>query len=225
MVLKARWRPVVAARLWMIVAGGSSCTTGVAPGTAYEAPMFQFQAHLEPRGGLGGRHAIIGVIWADPMQRFPDVVMPPRSIGATPSGPSSDDLTIQIFRPPPPAAVVDISPAPGVRTELAVGEIVVVDDEDGDGTFHVGGPRAQILAPDEYLAGTEQVLTYLPQPLPAGALSFLVASTGATGYQLVNYQCDGPLSRGPIAQGSATFPLQPSRFLPEIRRCMRSHSP
>ena len=68
-----------------------------------------------------GAHPIIGVIWADPLQRFPDVVMPPRSIGATPSGPSYDDLTIQIFRPPPPAAVVDISAAGGVRAAAGAG--------------------------------------------------------------------------------------------------------
>jgi len=226
MVLKTRWRLVVAAGVWMTVAGESACTTGVAPGTAYEAPLFQFQGHLDPRGGLpAGSHPIIGVIWSDPLQRFPDVVMPPRSLGATPGGPSYDDLTIQIFRPPPPAAVVDISQAGDVRAQVALGEIVVVDDKDGDGTFHVSGPRAQILPPDEYLAGTDQVLTYLPQPLPAQALGFPVASANATGYQLINYQCDGRLSRGPSADVNASFPLQRSRFLPELRSCMRSHSP
>lgn len=226
MVLKSRWRPVVAAGVWMTVAGGWACTTGIAPGTAYEAPMFQFQGHLDPRGGLrAGTHPIVGVIWSDPLQRFPDVVMPPRSIGATPSGPSYDDLTIQIFRPPPSAAVFDISPTRGVRLDLALGELVIVDDGDGDGTFHVGGPRAEILAPDEYLAGTDQVLTYLPKSLPTGAPTVPVASAGTIGYQLVDYQCDGRLSRGPIARVNANFPLQPSRFLPEIRSCMRTHSP
>jgi len=219
--------------------GASGCGKGVMPGTGFETPLFTFPAHVTPNGTIpAGARPLVGLIWSDPLQGKPDVVMPASWISATPQGSDGDaswnELTIRVFRPPPPAALIDITAPGGDHAQMALGELVIVDD-DGDGTFRVSGPRAEIAQEktdgktdgktDSYLAGAFQPLIYVARPFQSTTLAFPLFPSGQVGYQLVDYGCDGRLSRGPAVSSSTTFQVQASRFLPELRNCMRSHSP
>lgn len=217
--------------------GASGCGSGVMPGTGFDnTALFTFQASVVPAGALpAGAHPLVGVIWSDPVQGKPDVVMPAPWISATPSDASWAELTIRLFRPPPPAALIDITSSGGDHAQMALGELVIIDD-DGDGMFRISGPRAEIAQAqsadagsakksDSYLAGAFQPLVYVARPFQSSTPAFPVFPPGQVGYQLVDYDCDGRLTRGPQARKTTLFQMQPSRFLPELRNCMRSHSP
>lgn len=207
-------------------AGVLACD-GVTPGGAFDAPMFTISAAFIPNTVLpAGARPIVGVLWTDPLQRQPDVVMPAAWMSSTDIDPASGTLAFQteVFRPPPPRAVVDLRAASGDDTSLAFGELVVVDDADGDGTFAVSGPHAQIAPPDAYLAGSSNALVYVARPFAQIQPGFPLAGTNP-GYQTVNFECNGQISQGTAVESSTEFALQPSPTLPEIRNCRRTHSP
>jgi hypothetical protein len=209
------------------LAAGASACDGITPGSAFDRPMFTIDADFIPNTVLpAAAHPIVGVLWTDPLQRRPDVVMPAGWSSSSDIDPASGTLTFQadLFRPPPPEAVVDLRAASGDDTSLAFGELVVVDDADGDGTFGVSGPHAEIAPPDSYLAGTTSVLVYVARPFAEVESAFPLAGTNA-GYQTVNFECNGQLSQETAIESSAEFVLQPSLTLPEIRNCRRTHSP
>jgi hypothetical protein len=207
------------------------------PGNGFETALFTFQAHVRPIDAMpAGARPVVGLIWSDPLQGRPDVVMPSSWISATPSDASWNELTIRVFRPPPPAALIDVSAPGDDHARMAIGELVIIDD-DGDGTFRISGPRAEIAGAntetgatpprksDSYLAGAFQPLVYVVRPFQSVTPPFPLFPPGQVGYRLVDYGCDGRLSRGPAVSNDTTFQMQPSRFLPELRNCMRSHSP
>jgi hypothetical protein len=200
---------------------------GITPGSAYDRPMFTIVAHFTQNTVLpAAAKPVVGVLWTDPLQRQPDVVMPAGWMTSTEIDPASGASAFQadLFRPPPPEAVVDLRAPSGDDTLLAFGEMVVVDDADGDGTFRVSGPHAQIAPPDSYLAGTNNVLVYVARPFVEVESAFPLAGTN-TGYQIVNFECNGRLSQETAIESSTEFVLQPSPTLPEIRDCRRTHSP
>jgi len=236
-VLSCASRIAIAAALGLCAGWGTSgCGSGVMPGTGFDTALFSFQASVIPAGALPpDAHPLVGLIWSDPLQGKPDVVMPAQWISATPGDAAWTELTVRIFRPPPPAALIDITSSGGDHAQMALGELVIVDD-DGDGTFRISGPRAEIAQADgagagsakksdSYLAGAFQPLVYVARPFRSSTLAFPVFPPGQVGYHLVDYGCDGRLSRGPNVPKTTSFQMQPSRFLPELRNCMRSHSP
>ncbi len=216
-------------RLWAALglAVGASACDGITPGSAFDRPMFTTAAAFVPNTTLpGAAHPVVGVLWTDPLQRQPDVVMPAKWISSSDIDPASGTLAFQIdvFRPPPREAVVELRAPSGDETSLALGELVVIDDADGDGTFRVSGPHAQIAPPDAYLAGTTNVLVYVARTFAEIEPGFPLAGTKA-GYQTVNFDCNGQLSQETAIESSTQFVLQPSPALPEIRNCRRTHSP
>jgi hypothetical protein len=209
------------------LAVSASACDGITPGGAFDRPMFTIVAAFIPNTTLpAATHPIVGVLWTDPLQRQPDVVMPAAWMSSTAIDPASSTLPFEtnVFRPPPPEAVVDLRAPSGHVTSLAFGELVVVDDADGDGTFQVSGPRAEIALPDSYLAGSGNALLYVARPFAELELGFPLAGTNP-GYQTVNFQCNGQLSLGTAVEAGTQFQLQPSPTLPEIRDCRRTHSP
>jgi hypothetical protein len=133
-----------------------------------------------------------------------------------------------------------------VVATMAVGEIVLFDDKDGDGGFAVKGPRASIVGPDEYLAGSTVVLRYLVRPfegLPPGVRDerFPLGLTAKNpGYDLVSLYCAGRVleTEPRIATGAPPNDGQGRPIVnlilqympgevafPEVRTCMRTHSP
>lgn len=206
------------------------------PGNAYDKP-WSFSGFARPVGtipttttGADGAmlptKPIMGLLWTDPLQRVPDVPQPARWITSTVTG---DTFHIDVYGPPPAAAMVEIPGSGGSSLRMALAEIVMIDDQNGDGTFAVSGPEAEISDGDRYLAGANTVLVYLDRSYaslpPAGNL---FAVTGTEGYQLVVYTCDHQSISGVNAQpqegGTVVYP-QPSTTLPEVRSCARTHSP
>jgi hypothetical protein len=129
---------------------------------------------------------------------------------------------------------VDFRPAPPLPR--ALGEVVIVDDRDGDGTFQIdehgtiappaaGGSTADA-ARDRYVAGTQQVLIYVARPFPPGtAAGFPVAPGTARGYSLLTYVCEGRVVTRVISSSAVEMEVQTGTDLVERRTCMRTHSP
>jgi hypothetical protein len=215
----------------------AACQQGVLPGNAYDQPLSSFTGLVRPLGTIpttttGSDGAVLptkpimGLLWTDPLQRVPDVPQPARGIA---SQVVDDTFQIDVYGPPPAAAMVDIPSPGGPSMRMALEEIVMIDDQNGDGTFEVSGSDAAIGDGDLYLAGANTVLVYLDRdyaPLPLGAN--LLAVSGKQGYQLVVYVCDHQTISQVVAQDPAGGTIeytQPSTALPEVRSCARTHSP
>jgi hypothetical protein len=212
----------------LISCAGASCGQGVVPGATYDQPLLSFSGTISPAGGLGqARHPIVGLLWTDPLQRGADVTMPARWLQSTVDA-AADTFTVDVFRPPPPEAVVDLADPTGkLSQQLAIAEIVIVDDWDGDGGFFVQGPRATISAPDRYVAGSANVLTYIERPFSSPQINSPLTLPAQIGYALVNYLCQGQLSAAthPVNPRAVEMILQPSQDFPDVRTCRATHGP
>ncbi|HSY40828.1 MAG TPA: hypothetical protein VLA79_14920 [Polyangia bacterium] len=212
----------------LIASAAGACGRGVVPGAAYDQPLLSFSGTINPAGGLDQvHHPVVGLLWTDPLQRSADVTMPGRWLQST-VDPAADTFTVDIFRPPPPEAVVELAAPSGKSSQqLAMAEIVIVDDSDDDGGFLVQGPRATIAAPERYLAGSANVLTYVENPFPAPQSNSPLTLPAQIGYALVNYNCQGQLSAGtnPVNPQKVEMILQPSQDFPDVRTCRASHGP
>jgi hypothetical protein len=218
----------------VIVAGACAalavpaCNAGVTPAAAYDEPLFTFQANLTGGDALAGAtNPTFGVVWTDPLQRRPDVVMPAGWADSEVPRGSLQAFDTRLYRPPPPEAIVAVNGPSGDKAELAFGEIVIFDDLDADGTFTVSGPHAEIESKDKdnYLAGSFQVLVYVARPFSTLDITFPIFSSNFTGYALIDYACNGQVSLRTSERALANFVMQPSQRLPEIRHCRRTHSP
>jgi hypothetical protein len=166
------------------------------------------------------------LLWTDPLQRQADVPAPAFSLRSMVAV-DTDSFALDVFRPPPAGALVDVASPSGDVATLALAEIVIVDDEDADGTFRVSGAAAEIAAPDLYLAGSVTVLAYVARPFAAPEVDFPLVPTGTAGYQLLQYRCQGQVAAGidAVSPQSVDLVLQPSLTFPELRSCRRTHSP
>jgi hypothetical protein len=224
-----------ATALLLLCTAGGSCGKALVPGTTYAQPLFVVQGTINPKGALGaaidptsgpGRPPIVTLLWTDPLQRRSDLPAPEWSIHSS-MNPDDDTYTLEIFHPPPPEALSDIVNPSGGVSRMALAEIVIVDDQDGDGTFRVTGARAAIVAPDRYLGGSANVLTYVERPFPSQQVAFPLTAAGGAGFGIVRYQCQGRVSTGTVDVWPHLNELvvHGSAFLPEIRTCKRTHSP
>jgi hypothetical protein len=213
----------------------------VVPGTAYDKAMPQFGGRIYPVGGLANAaNPTVGLLWTDPFQKKPDLPMPANWLQqkltrvAPADGTTPDTYSLGLFRPPPPEALVDVpssDPKTGapVVVRLAIAELVLYDDLDGDGRFQVTGPRADIVGADSFLGSSNYVLTYVESPRDHTSLGNTpLTASGRVGYQLVNYVCEGRISQqtAPVEDLTAVdLIVQPATSLPEVRNCRRTHSP
>jgi hypothetical protein len=225
--LKAGPLAIAIAIALAIAIGCSACGAGVVPGTTYDQPLISFNGTISPTGGLRqATHPLVGLLWTDPLQHQADVTMPPRWMQSLVDA-AVDTFTVDIFRPPPPEALVDLTGPSGEVSRMAFAEIVIIDDQDGDGGFQVHGSRATVSPPERYLAGSADVLTYVAVPFPSRQLQSPLTLPGQAGYAVVNYRCEGQLSAGTYVSGAprVEMVLQPSQELPVVRPCRASHGP
>jgi hypothetical protein len=221
-----------------LACGAAACDGGLLAGSAYDRPLISFTGTVKPTGAIPATlpdangvdrptNPIMGLLWTDPLQVLPDMPAPARWLSQSVS-PADSTFSMQVFRPPPPEVLTDV-PVPGsAPLRLALAEIVMIDDQDGDGTFAVSEPDAQIQAPDIYLAGADTVLVYLPQADPSLPDGNPLAVSRAAGYQLVTYFCDHQTIASVAQQdvhGGTSAVLQTSRDFPDVRVCARTHSP
>jgi hypothetical protein len=211
----------------------SACTSsGLVPGTAHDQPV-------EIRGTLvdalpEGARPVVSVIWSDPWQGRPDVAMPTRwtasAVMPAADGGGQSAVLLQLFRPPPSAALARIVAPTGEAAEVAIGDVVIVDDGDGDGAFHIDA-RGNIQAPeagrgDRYLAGTSAALIYVARAFPQGVAAALpIGPLDKIGYQLMGISCDARSTTGHRVVEMANFLVLTSSSLVERRTCLRTHSP
>jgi hypothetical protein len=220
--------------------GAAACTKGLVPGNAYDRPLMTFSGTVKPAGGLAQAvNPIVGLLWTDPLQHKPDVPMPALWMHSSVDK-LADTFTVDVFRPPPPEAVIDLGAPPdgGEVAQLALAEIVIIDDQNGDGTFRIAtppdagaapparDPRATIAPPEMYLAGSPDVVTYVVRPLPSAHYNPLTLP-GRSGYALVSYNCAGQISQSTVevSKSLVDMILQPSASFPDVRPCRASHGP
>jgi hypothetical protein len=190
--------------------------------------VISLKGNIRPKGGLTQAvHPIVSVLWTDPLQRYPDVIMPASRLRSAVDT-AADTFTLDIFRPPPPEAVFDLVDASGKDlSKLGFGELVIVDDQDGDGGFRAHGPRATIDPPEQYLAGSANVLTYVALPFQPGEVTSPLTLPAQTGYAVVNYVCQGQISASTVEVDprEVDLVLQASQDFPDVRTCRTSHRP
>ena len=223
MVLKRRGGGLILIGAYALCAG--ACGNGLESGKSGSQALFTFGAAFSPGESLPPT-ARVGVIWTDLLQRQPDVPMPPSwfssSLGADPP----QGFLINFYRTPPPAALFRIYTSDGDSIEMAFGEIVIFDDAGGDGALHIDGPRAEMALPDSYLAGSIDAIIYVARPFSSGRDGFPLGPALSAGYSTLFFGCHGTQVAEEIRQNvGVQFVLQPSADLPEIRTCMRTHSP
>jgi len=221
------------ARALVVGAGvaAGACGEGLVPGDVYASPLIAFGGEITPTGQLSGAwRPRVGVLWTDLNQVGPDLPSDSTYVSSH-LDMVNDRYTAEIFRPPPAAAFVDIAADSGEVARLALGDLVIFDDRDGDGTFSVSGPRAEIAPPDVFLAGAWDMVRYVSRPFTSPQSRFPLGTATTTGYTLLFLYCNGPVldparfpaefSGGPYA----SMTVLTSRVLPEVRTCAHSHSP
>jgi len=77
---------------------------------------------------------------------------------------------------------------------------------------------------DPALGSSFEVLAFVDRPYRAGGATMLT-SPDLRGYGLVHYACQGRVNGGSLPATTASLVVQPSSLFPELRRCLRSHSP
>jgi len=203
-----------------------------------QRPMFAFSAQLtEGTSWPAMARPLVGIVWSDPLQRQPDVAMPQSWLepqwDAPPLGTS---VEIRLFRPPPPEALAEIEIDDAERARdvarLAVGDVVVVDDGDGDGRFAIQGPLATLASnqqapehPDVYIAAASAMLLYVERPFASPHTGSPLWPATRPGYQLVNYDCAGRVLVGSKLVADTNLSIDVSAALPEHRNCLRTHRP
>jgi hypothetical protein len=171
--------------------------------------MYRFGAALPPGDTLPPT-ARLGVIWTDLLERRPDTAMPRDWLSSTIASDSPQAFVTSLYRPPPPGALFQLDTSDGDSIEMAFGEIFIFDD-------------AQ---PDTYLAGSAEAIIYVARPFAYARDGFPLGPTFSLGYTTLFFDCHGYQVPQDIRQNAAVqFVLQPSSSLPEIRTCMRTHSP
>jgi hypothetical protein len=208
--------------------GAAACGAGLAPGTSADRPLYAFGAQLGSSNGIPpDARPRLGVIWTDPLQRQSDVPMPADWLGSNLDRDTFGGFLTSVYRRPPPAAMVRIdSPSGSDWMEMAFGEVIIFDDAEQNGVFRIDGPRAEMAAPDRYLASSEEVLVYVARPFSNAQDGFPLGPAILPGYTTLAFFCNGPVPGQQIRQNvGMQFVAQPSQTLPEIRTCLRTHTP
>jgi hypothetical protein len=211
------------------LAGAAGCGSGLAPGDGYDQPLFTFYgAPASNTSFPDPAKAKLGVLWGDPFQAGSDIPMPPAWYTPILATDSNGNYRIDLFRPPPPAAITRVGVArPGHDfADIAVADLVIFEDRTNDGAFRTTGIHAEMASDDGYLAASEALLLYVARPFsgPVPA-DFPLGDVSRAGYKLIDLACNGPISRGPKEIIGTYFVAQPSQRLPELRGCGRTHSP
>jgi len=213
-----------------------ACGDPVVTRTAYEAPLLTINGMLQPAMVPDLYAPRMGVVWVDPAGLRDDLPSPPEITGS-----SIDDadqtFVLSLYAPPPPEAIRRFPGPPPhqdeVEASFALGEIVLYEDLDGDGTFRVTARDAgsQIVAPDLFRAGAEISVVYVERPL-ADARTYQDLGRvleGSPGYRIAVYSCaDPPYAHPPMDFSLPAFDANPvvvgdpSRDRPTFRGCLRS---
>jgi hypothetical protein len=168
------------------------CGDPLVPGTRLDEPSFIIEGAIAPYDV--SRPTSIGILWVDPALA-----------GGAPTVSGAEQLeariatngafSLKIFGRPPKEAVKWLAAdASSDAVALAWGELVLFEDNDGDGTFRVDSleGRAPMAAPDQYAGVAEKhVLIYVEEPAEEGTQILGLARTlAAPGYVVGEAHCD-----------------------------------
>ena len=214
----------------LLVLGGG-CGDRLLSGRAYEAPLFTFQGALNPvpEDLVSPR---VDVVWVDPAALSDDLPAPPEDSVFELDG---AHYVYSLFAPPPAAAIralVDPDTG-GLIASFAFGEIVLVEDLDGDGAFRVGSlaDGSKIVSDDYRGAQSAYVVSFIERSAAPGVgppeLQRLLSAK--PGYHLGFIDCSTlDVPQASVRDGNAssieiTVLPAPASELPFLRKCLRSH--
>jgi hypothetical protein len=212
------------------------CGQPLVPLSTYEAPLGALAGYLDPQPSNGFGALRVGVLWVDPAQLRDDVPAP--AAGQTFTALDDVHFTLDLFTPPPALAIRRYPSATStdVAVAFAFGEIIVYEDNDGDGTFAVtpraAGALSMMVGPDLFRGSTPNyALLYLEQPGSADAgpvgAAWPVLFDDGTGYRLAAIDCT-TLDRPVLRKVDTSTPLMMdieahgSTTLISTRQCLRS---
>ena len=212
----------------------SGCGRPLLSDSAYDSPLFSLHGHLNP-SRVDVDELLIAIVWVDPAQLRDDVPVPTDTIRMKRLDAQFD---YSLYAPPPALAMRRlVDPATGSElASFAVGELVVVEDSDGNDRFAVAAiaSGSEILPPDQYRGGQAQfVVSYVDKPLvnPKDELPELQGLlTASPGYHLVGVDCATPAT--PFTYSvidpdrvdvEMTILEAGSSQLPFLRSCLRTH--
>jgi hypothetical protein len=190
----------------LLAALAAGCGEPLVPLDTYQSPLMTLTGYFTPQPAGGVAPLRVGVLWVDPAGLRDDLPAP--SAGAVFTSDLVDTFELQVFSPPPPSAIrrYPFATSSGVALAFAFGELVVYEDNDGDGQFTVASRAngSAIVGPDLFRgSSSNRVLLYLEQPgnPQAGSVgaAWPVLFNNGQGYRLGNVDCtvpDRPVLRG-----------------------------
>jgi hypothetical protein len=212
----------------------ASCGKPLLSAAAYDSPIFSVTGALAPFPVADLVAPRVGLVWVDPAGLRDDVPSPPQDLRFQLAADGTYALGVYAA---PPAAAIRRFPEPGtdvLGASFGFAEIVLYEDVDGDGTFHVTPRQAgsEMVGPDLYRgASAYGVVAYVQQPLvpDGGVFPELTALISASpGYHLGAVSCTDPEqpSAGPIDPRPIQLVVgaMPSPDLPYLRTCLRTHA-
>ena len=211
----------------------SGCGSPLLSESAYDSPLLSLHGFVDPLpADAVALH--IGIVSVDPEQLRDDVPAPAQTVR---EDLSEERFQLSFFAPPPRQVIRRLTdPATGAPlASFAIGELVVVDDVDGNGGFQVSAIESgsAILPPDRYRGGQARfVVSFIEQPLvnPTDGLPELQGMlTASVGYHLVVIEC--ATAGAPYTHVTEPEPVDiemtildvGSSHLPFIRSCLRTH--
>jgi hypothetical protein len=218
--------------VYSLLAGG--CGEPLLSSSAYDSPLFSLHGHLN-LVPIDADALRVAVVWVDPEQLQDDVPNPGHTTRFELSGARFE---LSFYSPPPPASILRLAnpTTGGLLASVAVGELVAVDDVDGNGNFAVAPIEdgSEILPPDLY-RGTQSrfLVSFVEEQLvdPKDELPELQGlMTGTPGYHVVLVDCTTPatpfthsVTRPDALDIDMTILDVGSTQLPFLRSCLRTH--
>ena len=210
---------------------GGGCGDRLLSGRAYEAPLFTFQGALNPvpEDLVSPR---VDVVWVDPAALSDDLPAPPEDSVFELDG---AHYVYSLFAPPPAAAIralVDPDTG-GLIASFAFGEIVLVEDLDGDGAFRVGsladGSKIRFGRLSRRAVRVRSVFHRTISGARVGPPELQRLLSAKPGYHLGFIDCSTlDVPQASVRDGNAssieiTVLPAPASELPFLRKCLRSH--
>jgi len=218
--------------VYSVLTGG--CGEPLLSNSAYDTPLFSLHGHLNPVP-IDADALRVVVVWVDPEQLHDDVPTPGDTTRLTLSGARFE---LSFYSPPPPASIRRLTnpTTSGLLASVAIGELVVVHDVDGNGNFAVAPIEngSEILAPDLYRGAQSRFLvSFVDEQLvdPENELPELQGALTATpGYHVVLVDCTTPatpfthsITEPDALEIDMTILDAGSTQLPFLRSCLRTH--
>jgi hypothetical protein len=203
----------------------SGCGEPLVSGSSLNEPAFTIEGAIAPYDP--SRRSSIGILWVDPALA-----------GDSPSVSGAHQLdahiaedgsfSLEVFGRPPKDAVKWLAAdASSDAVAIAWGELVLFEDNDGDGSFRVESlaDGAAMTLPDQYAGVAEKhVLLYVEEPAEEGTqITGLARTLAAPGYVLGEAHCADASYVVAVEPNTVSLrAVTATSLFPRLRQCFES---